>query len=268
VPVRSNLAGADQQAEIGTITSITSTIVGAPTDLVVTNSVATGGADDEEEDESLRDRARRFFLTAEKGTLAALETGALAVPGVTKASAIEVLDALGRPSRWVQLIVADRFSEALTDLGASDPAYDAQSQQLAQAVFFALSDTRGGGIFVQVIVAQVILQSVQLQLTFVAGVDADVVALEARAQVVNYMNSLQPGASFVVDDAINVLRPLTGLVITENEIVSPAGDVLPKATQVLRTNLALVTATAIQSSQPVALTTNPDAFVAGGVTGF
>lgn len=264
VPIRSILAGADQTASIGTITSIVSTIAGQPTDLVVTNTSATAGADDEELDESFRDRGRRFFTTAQRGTIGALETAGLAFPGVNKASAIEVLDATGRPARFVQLIIADRFTDALANLGVTDPTYDTQSQQLAQQVFLSLSNVRAGGMFVQVIVGQVILQSVQLQLTFSAGVNADVVALQARAAIVNYINLLSPGQSFVPDDAIeNALRSITGLIITGDEIVTPAGTVVPKATQVLRSSLELVTAVAVQTSQPVALTTNPDAFIAG-----
>lgn len=269
VPVQSVLAGADQQAAIGTITSILSTITDQPSDLVVTNTVATAGGDDEEDDDSLRDRARRYFTTVQRGTIGALEAAALSVPGVNRASAIEVLDSSGRPARFVQLIISDRFTDALANLGVTDPSYEAQSQQLAQQVFFALEDHRAAGVFVQVIVAQVVLQSVQLQLTFSAGVDADVVALNARAAVVNYINTLQPGASLVPETIISeALESIVGLVITGDEILTPAGTVLPNATQVIRSTLALVTAVAVQSSQPVALTTNPDAFLAGSVTTF
>jgi len=264
VPVRSVLAGSDQQAAVGTITSIVSTITGQPTDLQVTNTVATAGADDAELDESLRDRARRYFTTVQRGTTGALEARALAFPGVNKASAIEVLDSLGRPARFVQLIIADRFTDALADLSETDPTYDTQSQQLAQQVFLSLDEYRAAGSFVQVIVGQAILVSAQLQLTFSAGVDADSVALQARAAIVNYINFLQPGAAFVPSDAIETaLRPITGLIITGNEILTPAGTVQPNSTQLLRTSLALVTAVAVQTSQPVALTTNPDAFVSG-----
>ena len=269
VPVRSVLAGSDQQASIGTITSIVSTIPGQPVDLVVGNTVATAGADDAELDEGLRDRARRFFTSAQRGTIGALEAAALAFPGVNKASVIEVLDALGRPARFVQLVVADRFTDALANLGVSDPAYDAQSQQLATQVFLSLNEFRAAGVFVQVIVGQVILQTVQLQLTFSAGVNADQVALQARAGMVNYINTLSPGASFVPATAIEeALRPITGLIITGDEIFTPAGTIVPKATQLLRTSLSLVTAAAVQSAQPIALTTNPDAFIAGEPVSF
>lgn len=268
VPARSVQAGADQQINIGDITSIVGVIPGAPSDLVVTNSVASSGAADEETDESLRDRGRRFFTTVQKGTIAALEAGALAVPGVNKATVIESLDSLGRPNRFVQLIVADRFTEALAAVGVDDPSFPAQSQQLAIQVFNSLGNTRAAGIFVQVIVSQVILQPVQLQLTFTAGVQADEVALRARALITNFINQLQPGQQFIPSEAVKALRSITGLIITENEILSPAGTITPNSVQVLRTTLGLVTAVAVQTSQPIALTTNPDAFISSGITSF
>ncbi len=269
VAVRSVLAGADQQAAIRTITSIVSTITGQPADLVVTNTVATAGADDAEDDDSLRDRARRFFTTAQRGTIGALEAAALAFPGVNKASAIEVLDTLGRPARFVQLVISDRFSDSLAVLNATSATFDAQSQKLATEVFLSLSSVRGAGVFVQVIVGNVVLQSVQLQLTFAAGVNADIIALTARSSMVNFINGLSPGASFVPETAItSALSSITGLIITGDEIVTPAGTVVPKSTEVIRSLLSLVTATVVQTSQPVALTTDPDAFLAGDTTTF
>lgn len=268
VPIRSTQNGADQQAAIGTITSITSTITGQPNDIAVTNTFATAGADDEESDESLRDRCRRFFTTVQRGTIGAIEAAALGVAGVTKATAVESIDAFGRPNKYVQLVVSDRFTDALAQLGTNDPAYEAQSQQLAQSVFFALSNVRPAGTFVQVVVAQVVLQAIQLQLTFTAGVDVDAVALRARALVANQVNQLQPGVQLSPSDLVDGLRTVVGLSITGNEVTSPAGDVIPSANQVIRTSLELVTAAAVQSSQPIALTTNPDAYIASPATTF
>lgn len=238
--VRSVLAGADQQARAGTITSIVGTIPGSPAGLVVTNALATAGASDAESDPDYRDRARRFFSTARRGTVAAIEAGALAVPGIATASAFEALDALGRPDRLVTLVVADAYTDALADLGVVPPAYQTQSQALALTVFAALDDVRAGGIYVSVSVAQVILQAVQLGLTFMAGADANVVSQNARAVIVGYVNGLSPGHSFVPADAVNALRMVSGLVITGREIVSPSGSVVVNPLQALRTTLSLV----------------------------
>jgi hypothetical protein len=268
VPIRSVLAGADQQIKIGALTSIVSTVSGSPSDLTVTNTRASAGAADEETDDQLRDRARRFFTTARRGTLGALEAGALDTAGVVRATAIEVLDTFGRPGRYVQLVIADQFTDALATIGETTPAYDVQSQQLAQLVFNDLSDVRGAGIFVEVFVAQVILQSVQLNLTFAAGSDSDEVAIRARARIVNLINELDPGDPFDPDDAVDALRSVNGLIVTGSEIASPAGVVQPNAVQVLRSTLEIVAASAAEGTTPLAFTSNPDEIQATGQAGF
>jgi hypothetical protein len=251
VPVRSVLAGADQRVRIEAITSIVSTIAGAPGDLVVVNTLATAGGADKERDENFRDRGRRFFRTARKGTIEAIEAAALDVSGVVKATAIEVLDVSGRPARVVELIVTDEFTDALVEQGASPPAYEAQSQQLSVSVFNSLSDTRGGGIFVLVRVAQVVLQPVLLQLRFQAGVDTNVVALAARATALTVVNGLAPGVVLDPADITEALRSVAGLDVTGDEVVTPAGVVVPEQLQVIRTSLDLVTASVQSQSDTI-----------------
>ncbi len=256
--VRSVQAGLSQQAQIGTITSILDLITGAPADLTVANTVATAGADDAESDDSYRDRAQRFFTTARRGTVAAIETAAIGVSGVRTASAFEVLDALGRPAKAVQLAISDAFTEQLIDVTPVPAAYQTQSQVLASTVYTALYDVRAAGIFVDVFVAAVVLQGVHLALLFRAGANVDTVALQARAAVVNYMNELSPGSMFDRTTATNRLRSIRGLYITGNEIISPVGNVIPQQIQVLRTTLALVAAVSVQPDQALQGSANPD----------
>lgn len=260
IGVRSVLAGGDQNVKAGQITSLVTPVTSAPANLVVTNSLATAGGDDAENDESLRDRARRFFTTVQRGTLAALELAALDVPGVRKATAIEVIDSLGRPARICQLIIADAFTEQFVTYDVVPPRYQVQSQFLSVRVFNTLAEVRPAGIFVQVIVSNVVLQSLQLALTFNAGTDVALAALLARAAIVNYVNELAPGQTFVYQDAVNVLARVPGLAQSGNNIVSPAGNIDPKALQVIRTSLGLVSAVAAQTNQPIITGSNPDAF--------
>lgn len=259
IAVRSTLGGLGQQAAANTINSIASQIAGAPADLRVNNPLATSGADDAEADESLRDRARQFFTTARRGTLGAIVAGALAVPGVQRAAAFEVLDTLGQPARAVQLVVADAFTDSL--VASNPPAYQAQSQQLAVVVANALGDVRAAGITVNVTVAQVVLQGLQLGLTFRAGFDANEVAQQARAMLAAYVNSLAPGATLFRSTLTDLLRTIHGLLVTGNEVLVPAGDVVPLALQVLRTTVGSVTPTSLQPDRPILSTRNPDAFI-------
>jgi hypothetical protein len=259
VAVRSVLAGASTNAGIGLITSIISRITGSPTDLVVTNSLATAGADDAEKDPSFRDRGRRFFVTARRGTLDALEVAGLGVTGVSRASAFEVLDAYGRSNKYVQLIVTDGYTEAFADYSTVPPRYQVQSQFLTAQVSLAIQNYRAFGIFVQPYVAKVILQAVQLALAFTAGADVNTVALKARAAVVNYINDLKPGTTMSIATIQSRLQLIAGLSYTGREVMSPAGDVLPKPLQVIRTSLGIVSAVSSQNNTPIITGINPDA---------
>lgn len=241
VNVQSVLAGLSQQAQKSTITSILSTIPGAAPSLAVTNALATVGAADKESDSSLRNRAKKFYTTAARGTLAAIQAGALAVLGVETATAFEVLDENGGGARLVEVVVADQFTEQLVDATVTPVAYQTQANTLANTVLAGLVDVRAAGIQVAVIVGVVQLIGVTLALRFKAGADVDATTAAAKAAIVNYTNSLAPGASFIVDDAQKALQTVPGLFVTGGEIVSPSGDVIPTALQVIRTSFGLVT---------------------------
>lgn len=262
VPIRSALAGSSQNERAGQIKAIIGQITGQPAGLTVNNTLATFGAGDDETDEDYRNRGRSFFITARRGTRAAIEAGALTVPGVVRAAATEVLDALGRPARLVLLTIADQYTDQFANFTTVPPAYQVQSQQFAAAVFAGLEDYRAAGIYVQVTVAQVILQAVTLALTFNAGADVDYTATLAKAAVVNYVNSLDPGESFVPSDLQQIIAGVPGLIVTGQEIQSPQGIVQAKPLQALRTSLGLVFAASAQgSSLPVLVGTSPDLYV-------
>jgi hypothetical protein len=257
VVARSILAGSAQQVVPGAVNSIVSSVNGAPSGLAVTNQYASAGAADREQDDAFRARGRAFWTTAQRGTLAAIQTGALATPGVVRANAIEVVDGASRPGRWVLLVVADQFTDALVQANQGvPPSYLAQSQALGTQVFNTLDEYRCFGIYVQVVVAQVVMVSIGLNLTFAAGVDPLATANAAQAVVVGYVNGLAPGEIFDPAVASAQLRQVAGLVITGNEIAVPAGRIVPAALQVLRTTAQLVTGSSL--GLPIAQSVNPD----------
>lgn len=257
VPVRSLLAGADQQAKIGTITNIAGRINGSPNDLTVTNAQATAGASDRESDSEFRERGRAFFTTVKRGTLSAIEQGALTVPGVVRANAYEILDPTGRPARLVSLIIADSFTDALANYSVVPPVYQTQSAALATAVFNALEEYRPAGTFVEVQLGQVQLEPITLSLSFAAGVDAETVANSARAVIVTYINNLDPGVGYTRTELVQTLVSVSGLIVTEQDLLNPGniikfpeGDRVPTPLQVLRTSLAIVRTSGINTSSP------------------
>jgi uncharacterized phage protein gp47/JayE len=258
VAVRSTQAGLSQQARAGSITSVVSTITNAPSSLAVTNTLATSGGADEESDDDLRARAKSFWSTARKGTTAAIKEAALAVNGVKRASVIESIDSVGRPMMRVQLVITDAFTEALVISSVVPPAYEAQSQVLADSVYEALVDVRAAGAFVDVIVGQVILQSILLSLNFDTSASVDTVALQARAAAVNYVNNLAPGDALTPKGIVEALRLVQGLIVTGDEVISPAGTVTPERLQVLRTTLSMVSTVSTNPNRALQSSLNPD----------
>ena len=221
VLARSTLAGVDQNVGSGSITSIVSSITGQPTDLEVSNAEAASGGDNIEQDDEFKSRIRRFWVAARRGTKGAIETGALAVPGVVRAQAFEGLQSYGYPTRALSLVIADRFTDALVRTGLSVPTYDTKSQALAQ----------------------VKLIPVVLRLRFQATVsNTDALALFARTLVAQHVNSLNPGATFDPAELEALLKSVSGLDIVGDEVASPVGPIVPTSPyQVLRTSLSLVT---------------------------
>lgn len=260
VAVISAAAGLGSQARADTITSIGSILPSSPANLAVSNPLATAGGDDSETDDQLRERARAFFTTARRGTVAAIQEVALGVPGVRNAVAFEVLDAFGRPAKSVQLVIADGFTETLAELDTVPPSYQTQSAVLADTVFQALADTRAAGVFVDIQLAKVVLQTVILALAFSPAVtNVDSIALQARARVAAFINSLKPGALLQRSAISLVLQGVPGLVIFGGEVLSPVQDVQAQQLEVLRTTLGLVVATTVQPDRALAGTGNPDA---------
>ena len=243
VRARSTLAGADQNVAAGALTSLTSQIPNQPADLRVTNAEAAAGGDGREEDDDFKSRIRGFWIAARRGTRGAIEAGALAVPGVVRATAFEALQGAGYPARSITLVIADRFTDALVLQGVAVPTYAAKSQAFAQTVSQALDEFRPDGTPVAVIVGQVRLVAVVLRLRFRASVsNPDAVALATRSLIVQLINGGDPGAPFVPSAAAGALTSISGLDLFGDEIASPAGPIVPTSPfQILRSTLALVT---------------------------
>lgn len=243
VLARSTLAGIDQNVVAGAINSVTSSVPGSPADLAVTNIESAAGGSNIESNDDFKTRVQRFWLAARRGTRGAIETGALAVPGVVRAIAIESLQGFGTPTRQLTLVIADQFTDSLVKQGVAVPTYETRSQAFAQVVSTALDEFRADGIPVRVIVAQVRLVSVVLRLRFQATVqDTDGVALFARTLVAQLINSGESGQTFDPASADQLLRSVSGLDWTGDEIASPVGPIVPISPfQILRTSLSLVT---------------------------
>lgn len=191
----------------------------------VSNDNATAGGEEREEDEDLRNRVRDYWRTARRGILAAIEFGALTVPGVVSAQAVEALTVGNMPARVINLYIADSSGVA--------------SKQLARVVQTALDDYRAAGIAVIINTSLPQLVPIMLKLTFRANVDTVALTDAIRAAIVEYINSLGVNDTLLRGDLQSVLLRFKddGLIPTADTIVSPVGDLVPTTSQTLRTTL-------------------------------
>ena len=197
----------------------------------VDNPLTTAGGEDVEDDDDFRGRIRNFWNTARRGVLAAIEAGALSVPGVVSANAIEAITQTAQPARVVNLYIADSSG--------------VMSSQLATLVLTALNDYRAAGIAVLVNSSLPYLVNITLSLSFTSGVDTVTLSSNVQAAVVEFINSLPVNGTLYLADLYSVLRRYVsnGLVQNQSSIVVPAGDVVPAIGQTIRTTLANITLT-------------------------
>lgn len=225
-----------QAVQAGKATQVTDnqlTIIQNPTvlwdqTLTVTNPLTTAGGEDTEDFDTFKNRIRQFWTTARRGTLGAIQFGALAVPGVVSAQAVDVTTTTGQPARVVLLYIADSSGVA--------------SNELAALVQNALNDYRAGGIAVIVVTSLPQIVSVVMQLAFATGSSSQVVAQAVQAAVVNFINSLPVNGPLYIFQLGTVLQRFAsqGLLPNFSTITVPAGDVIPLPGQTIRTTPANV----------------------------
>lgn len=199
-------------------------------DLVVTNlEPATGGAD-VESDASLRERARDFWRAVRRGTLAAIEFGALTVGGIKSATAIEVLDSNGDPVGIVRLFVADETGQA--------------NSALALAVKNALVEFRAAGILVDVFGSTPRFEDIIFRLRFQQGIDTAAAFEEVRFLTVVAVNNLRPNEVLPVSLLLEQARRVPGVIVLDDTMVEPVGDVVPALGEIIKTSADLISVVA------------------------
>lgn len=223
VAVRALVAGLSGNVSAGSVVSF----VDPPfdTSIAVTNATVMAGGADQEADEAFRRRAKQFLPTLRRGILAAIEFGAKSVPGVHVARAIETLTPTG-------------FQTGLVDLYVLD-ASGASNVSLLQLVRDELLEFRAAGINVVAANGAVVLQAISLVLAFTAGVATRTVADRVRNTVVAVVNDLNIGEVLRVSRIVSAAHTIAGVASTV--VTDPVGDVVPSASQAVRTSFALVT---------------------------
>jgi uncharacterized phage protein gp47/JayE len=230
--VRASQAGKATEVGANSIVKLSQPALLWDRTLQVNNDLTTAGGEDVEDDETFRNRIKQFWLTARRGVLAAIEFGALTVPGVVSAKAIEALTGGAQPARVVNLYIADSSGVASAALG--------------KLVAAALDDFRAGGIAVLISTSIPLLVNISIALKFAAGVDTTQLSGLVQAAVVSFVNSLPVNGTLLVSDLQSVLARFKGdgVIVTSSSIVAPVGDLVPAIGQTLRTTLANVTISA------------------------
>lgn len=214
------ISGRAGNVAAGTVTRIVdaSTIVS----LAVTNASLAAGGNDEESDQELRVRARTFWLTLRRGTLAALEFGALQVPSVRIAKATED-DATG----LVTLVVTDSDGNSTAQM-TSDVEAEIVNWRAASSLV-----TVYGGTALIVNVAGSLIVNDGVDPAVLAPLCADAIEARMRKQrqgEVLHLDSIKAAAINVDPDAIDGL-----------DLDDPAATVTPTAFQVIRPGTITIT---------------------------
>ncbi len=222
VTVTAVVGGLAGNVQASKVVRIPSTIPGGFT-WTVTNGAAIIGGSSEESDDELRERIRSFSTTLRRGTLAALEYGAKQVPQVKQSTAVE-----DGTTGNVTVYVTDTN-------GASNAA-------MVSDVLDELEDWRAAGANVTVTGGSLYqLNPISITLAVRAGTDTAAIASDVKAAIVARIGKLRIGEtctrSIIQQAALNVdVDNIIGCTV-----LLPAADVVPTASQIIRTDATFIT---------------------------
>lgn len=240
-------AGKDFQVGANAIRQIADISVIFDQTLRVNNDVPSSGGENQEEDPDFRERIRGFWNAARRGTLTAIEYGALQVPNVKSSSAVEALTPGNEPARVVNLYVADSSGVSSATLG--------------NIVSQSLDDYRAAGIAVIVSTSTPQIVQVTLKLSFKATTDTTTLTDKVISAIVEYINSLPVNGPLYRSELQAVLSRFVqnGLILSEDTVFSPTGDIYPDIGKTIRTTTANVKVVLCQiAHKPETAMVSPD----------
>lgn len=197
--------------------------------ITVNNPEPASGGEPREEDGPYKQRFRLFFPSLAKATKGAIEFGARQVAGVSSATANEALTSGGQPARVVTLAIADSSGLANEVLGAE--------------VVAELENWRAFGIAVVLSLGLPQLVPIVLRLRYRTGVNTSALATLVRTAIVEFVNSLGVNQTLSRAELFSVLVRYrsSGLIVLDDAIAEPLGDVVPDLDKTIRTRTELVT---------------------------
>lgn len=205
--VTASVAGRSGNVAENTVTQILSVLT--DTTATATNLTRMAGGAPEETDEELRARARLFYQTLRRGTVAAIEAGALSVAGVSFAK----VDEDNPPTA------------GMLSVYIGDPDGSANAALVALVVA-ALEDYRPAGISYTVTAAAREEITIELEVLVKQGTNTATLEASIRAAVKDYVNNLSPSDILYDSQVTRVVTSVSADVLDVVQVV-PSGDFTP-----------------------------------------
>lgn len=204
-------------------------VTAAPqSDMTVDNQAPASGGQNVETDPELRARTKDFYRTVRRGTLSAIEFGALTVPGISRVSVVEETDSDGFPTGTVNVFIADIEGRA--------------NQALADAVQLQLLDFRAAGIVTTIVPGEPSIIDIAYLVQFDSTTDTRAATEKIKTATVASLETLRPGDTLRVSSLFAIARSISGVIVPSNAIQNPVGDLVPEnPNQLLRTTIARIT---------------------------
>jgi uncharacterized phage protein gp47/JayE len=211
VPIQAQVAGPESNVAPDEVVTLLDAL--SDPEVTVTNPARTAGGDVAESDERLRARVRRYYTSLRRGTVDALEAGALTVPGVNFAT-VDESNMAPEDGGYVNVFVGDPDANANAELVA-----------LVEA---ELENWRAAGVAVQV--EAMVRQEVALEFTMrvksLIGVSTATLESNVRAAVIAYADTLQGGAKLYLSRVLAEAIRASSLFL-DGEITNATVDIEP-----------------------------------------
>ncbi|HSR79109.1 MAG TPA: baseplate J/gp47 family protein [Xanthobacteraceae bacterium] len=219
--VTAQIAGRAGDVGAGTIVRLTGTPLFSSL-VTCTNAATAAGGNDEEQDPNLRVRDRNFWQTLRRGTLGALEQGALTVPSVRVARATE-----DQSTGIVTLVVSDSDGNS--------------TAQMVSDVIAELVNWKAGGGVVTVLGATVLLVDVTGMLVAEPGVDTSVLGPVAADAIVGRIAKQRQGETLFIDSIKAAALGVDPDALNALVLTTPTVDVVPGSpSQVIRAGVVTI----------------------------
>lgn len=219
VATEAEVAGSAGNTPANGVTRIISTPPGGGTYTITASGAAVGGAA-AESDPELRDRVRRINLTQRRGTFDALEVGALQVPVVKKATAVD--DGTGA----VYVYVTDIDGGSTGTITTMGPSV-VDDGTMTTKVAIELLNWAAAGALVNVVGGTLQEVDITVELTVRLGVDVPALIAAVQTAITSAVSRLRIGETLYTSLVQAAARAVDPDNILEISVTLPATNTAP-----------------------------------------